>query len=222
VVIATVGSDWAQVAVTALLGAVTAFLGLSLRQKRRQETAVSVAENRFDAYASLWSQIPYSPELLELVHAPALGAGELRAIFDRMTGWYYGKGGGLLLGSGTRSIYLTVKKNLICAPEEFVPRSLGGELARRPEGRSALVVRQLSLLRSAMRADLDVYGKPWGSPLEPADREFLYACNVPGWRVQRTAAERLHWLADRLAGRTDPSRYRAPQASAPDALPVAQ
>jgi hypothetical protein len=205
---ANAASDWAQVAVTLLLGLVTAYIGLSIRQKRRQEIAVNVADHRLDAYAALWSTIPQSPELRKLQGDPPLTPAERRVIFDAMTGWYYGEGHGMMLGSGTRDIYLTVKTNLICEPDEFVPISLVDAVRRDDAVRSTAVVRQLSLLRSAMRADLEVYGKPWGKPLQPTDREFLYACRVPGWRVQRTADERRRWYADRFSRRTRPELYR--------------
>lgn len=228
VIVANAASDWAQIAVTLLLGVVTAYIGLSIRQKRRQEIAVNVADHRLDAYAALWSKIPLSPELRKLTGEPALTPNKRREIFDQMTAWYYGDGHGMMLGASTRSIYLTVKTNLICEPDQFVPTSCSDAIRESDEARSAAVIRQLSLLRSAMRADLEVYGKPWGKPLQPVDREFLYACRVPGWRVQRTVAERRRWLVDRLSGRTRPARYRPPEpaddrpegAACPEALPL--
>jgi hypothetical protein len=204
-------SDWAQIAVTVLLGLVTAYIGLSIRQKRRQEIAVNVADHRLDAYAALWAKIPLSPELRRLKGEPPLTPAELQEIFDQLTSWYYDEGHGMLLGVETRGIYLTVKTNLTCSPDQFVPMSLIDSVRGSDDVRSAAVVRQLSLLRSAMRADLEVYGKPWGKPLQPLDREFLYACRVPGWRVQRTLAERRRWLVDRLSGRTRPTLYRPPE-----------
>lgn len=200
-------SDWSQVAVTILLGLLTAYIGLSIRQKRRQEIAVSVSENRFAAYADLWSKIPVSPELMKLTKAPPLTAKDLRALFDSMTVWYYTGGHGMLLGTHTRVIYLTVKTNLICEPDEFVPVSKQAGILDNTEARSDLVIRQLSLLRTAMRADLELYGKSWGKSLEDDDREFLYACQVSGFRVQRGWAERGRWLADKFRGRTNPKRY---------------
>lgn len=205
---ANAASDWAQVAVTALLGLVTAYIGLSIRQKRRQEMAVNVADHRLDAYGALWSKIPLSPELRALTGAPPLTGRELRSLFDDLTLWYYEDGHGMLLSVDTRSIYLTVKTNLICKPDRFVPVSLAADVGGGEDARSEHVIRQLSLLRSAMRADLEVFGKPWGKPLDGVDREFLYACQVPGWRVQRTFAERCRWLLDRLRGRTRPELYR--------------
>jgi hypothetical protein len=206
---ASAASDWAQIAVTLLLGVITAYIGLSIRQKRRQEIAVNVADHRLKAYAELWSRIPLSPELRALRGDPPLRSEQLRRLFDELTDWYYLDGNGMLLGAQTRTIYLTVKTNLICPAEKFVPRSLIEKVHADPAERSVSVVRQLSLLRSAMKADLEVFGKPWGEPLGNLDREFLYACRVPGWRVQHTAAERCRWYADRLRGRTHPKHYRS-------------
>jgi hypothetical protein len=211
VIAANAASDWAQIAVTVLLGFVTVYIGLSIRQKRRQEIAVHVADHRLDAYAALWSKIPLSPELRKLRNEPPLTPNECRELFNELTAWYYGDGHGMLLGLSTRSIYLTVKTNLVCNPDQFVPISLIDDVRRSDDARSEAIVRQLSLLRSSMRADLEVYGKPWGKPLSALDREFLYACRVPGWRVQRTLAERRRWLVDRLRRRTRPTLYRPPE-----------
>jgi hypothetical protein len=207
VITANGASDWVQIVVTALLGLVTAYIALSIRQKRRQEIAISVSAHRLGAYGALWSKIRFSPELRDLTGAPPLDETSLRELFDQFTSWYYDDGNGMLLGGDTRSIYLTVKANLICEPDRFVPLSLRDEV-RRADKRSKHVIRQLSLLRSAMRADLEVYGKPWGKPLDDVDREFLYACRVPGWRVQRTFAERRRWFLDKLKRRTPPELYR--------------
>jgi hypothetical protein len=217
VIAANSASDWVQIAVTALLGFVTAYIAVSIRQKRRQEIAVNVASQRLSAYGALWSTIPLSPELRELKEMPALTKADLGSLFDQLTEWYYKDGNGMLLGVETRSIYLTVKTNLICAPDSFVPKSVANELRDSAAARSKHVIRQLSLLRSAMRADLEVYGKPWGKPLGNHDREFLYACRVPGWRVQRTFAERRRWLADKVRRRTRPDLYR--RQDAPDEPP---
>jgi hypothetical protein len=96
---ANAASDWAQVAVTLLLGLVTVYIGVSIRQKRRQEIAVNVADHRLDAYAALWSKIPQSPELRKLQGDPPLTPAELHVMFDQMTRWYYGEGHGMMLAS---------------------------------------------------------------------------------------------------------------------------
>src|SRR5690349_20496461 len=133
-------SDWAQVAVAIPLALLTAYLGLSIRLKRRQEIAVNVSEARFGAYADLWSKIPMSPELMKLTKAPPLTDKDLRKLFDRMTVWYYTGGHGMLLGTHTRVIYLTVKTNLICDWDEFVPVSKQSGIREDTDARSELVI----------------------------------------------------------------------------------
>jgi hypothetical protein len=193
-VAANAASDWVQIAVTAFLGVVTVFVGLSLTLKRRQETAVKVAESRFGAYTALWETIPYSPELRRLKKEPPLTPQQLERLFDKLTDWYYEGGRGMLLGNDARAIYLTVKKNMLCEAPEFVPKSQREAVAGSAAARSELVVRQLSLLRSAMRADLQVYGEPWGKRLDEVDREFLDACGVSLWRIEHGLRERLRLL----------------------------
>jgi hypothetical protein len=119
---------------------VTAYIGLSIRQKRRQEIAVNVADHRLEAYGALWSKIPVSPELRYLTGAPPLAPTELRSLFDRLTAWYYDDGHGMLLGVDTRSIYLTVKTNLICEPDWFVPGSLADAVRGSDDARSEYVI----------------------------------------------------------------------------------
>jgi hypothetical protein len=202
VVAVNAASDWAQVSVTAFVGVVTAFVGLSIHLKRRQEVAVTVAQNRFGAYAALWSMIPFSPELRRLKSAPPLTEAELTTLFDRLTSWYYEGGHGMLLGPETRGIYLAVKANMVCAAQDFVPASLRQAVAKSQAERSRLCVRQLSLLRSAMRADLEVYGKPWGRRLDSEDREFLRECGVSTWRIEHGLRERLRLLKAIVADRS--------------------
>jgi hypothetical protein len=207
-VAANAASDWAQVAVTAFVGLVTAFVALSITLKRRQEVAVTVAQNRFGAYAALWAMTPFSPELRRLKDTPALTEAELAALFDSLTTWYYEEGHGMLLGPETRGVYLTVKANMICPASEFVPESARPAVAASDAERSRLCVRQLSLLRSAMRADLEVYGKPWGQRLKQEDREFLRACGVSTWRIEHGFRERLRLLGTTVREKTRALRRR--------------
>jgi hypothetical protein len=206
-------ADWAQLAVTALLGVVTVVVGVSIHLRRRQEVAVTVAKKRFDAYAALWQLIPYSPETRKLRNDPPLSDADRTALFDRLTQWYYSAGNGMLLATDTRELYLTVKKNLICDAEEFVPAALRGRIRSSDAERSSVCVRQLSLLRSTMRADIEVFGRPWGKPLDEDDRAFLLACGVRTWRLLRTRRDRLR---ERLrVTRRPAARRTAPDAPAP-------
>jgi hypothetical protein len=191
VLVASTATDWATVAVTAFLGAVTIFVGLSIHLKRRQEIATVVTQRRYEAYSVLWALIPYSPELQELQPKQRLKPEDRGDLFDKMTGWYYGCGRGMMLGEDTRGIYLTAKKNLICEVEEFVPASAREQIRGSEEERTSQCVRQLSLLRSAMRADFEIFGKPWGREINDRDREFILESGARPSRLMRSRSARL-------------------------------
>jgi hypothetical protein len=176
---------------SAFLGVVTIFVGLSIHLKRRQEIAAVVTQRRYEAYSALWALISYSPELQELQPKQRLKPEDRDDLFDKMTAWYYGSGRGMMLGDDTRGIYLTAKKNLICKVEEFVPASARGQIRESEEERTSQCVRQLSLLRSAMRADFEVFGKPWGREINDRDREFSLECGARPSRLMRSRSARL-------------------------------
>lgn len=190
-VVASTATDWTTVAVTAFLGVVTIFVGLSIHLKRRQEIAAVVTQKRYEAYSSLWALIPYSPELQELQPKQRLKPEDRDDLFVKMTAWYYGSGRGMMLGDDTRGIYLTAKKNLICKVGEFVPASARKQIGDSEEDRTSQCVRQLSLLRSAMRADFEVFGKPWGREINDRDREFILECGARPSRLMRSRSARL-------------------------------
>lgn len=190
-VVASAATDWATIAVTAFLGVVTIFVGLSIHLKRRQEIAAVVTQRRYEAYSTLWALIPYSPELQELQPNQRLKPEDRDDLFDKMTAWYYGSGRGMMLGDDTRGIYLAAKKNLICKVEEFVPQAARGQIRGSDEERTKQCVRQLSLLRSAMRADFEVFGKPWGREVNDRDREFILECGARPSRLMRSRSARL-------------------------------
>jgi hypothetical protein len=189
--LASNASDWAQVAVTGVIGAVTVFAAFSIHLRRRQEIAVVVAGKRYDAYSALWELIPYSPEKQKLRKEQPLSLEQRTKIFDDMTHWYYCRGHGMMLGNETRELYLTAKKNLICDAAEFVPDSMVQLVSTSDDEWSKACVRQLSLLRTAMRADFEVFGKPWGRALDQHDRDFILACGARPSRLMRTRRERL-------------------------------
>ena len=186
-------SDWASVAVTGGLGLAGLYFANSLKRRARQDLDREVAEKRFVAYGSMWKyMIQASPmnavELAEASHAGSLAdGGDAQAtrrtidrdqLFDQLTNWYYRAGHGMLLSQDARNIYLTAKANLVCAPDKFLPASARAAVAEDVSERDRLIVRQLSLLRTAMRGDIAIYTAPWGSALTKEDVSFLYACGV--------------------------------------------
>ena len=186
-------SDWASVVVTGGLGLAGLYFANSLKRRARQDLDREVAEKRFAAYGSMWTHmIKASPmnaiELAEASHTGSLAdAGNAQddgrmidrgQLFDDLTDWYYKDGNGMLLSQDTRNIYLAAKANLVCAPDKFLPARARAAVAKGDSERDRLIVRQLSLLRTAMRGDIAIYTAPWGSALTDEDLSFLYACGV--------------------------------------------
>jgi hypothetical protein len=92
----------------------------------------------------------------------------------------------MLLTEPTRNIYLRAKANLTCPREELVPASLRDRAAEDDAVRGWASIDQFSLLRTSMRADVEISTQPYDEELSPADVSFLEACNVdlsrPPWR----------------------------------------
>lgn len=168
-------TDTLGIVVTLLLGAITAYVGLSVRLKARQEVATTVSERRFSAYAALWAETAVAAPMLAAGRPPLTGD-QLAELYRQLTAWYYKAGNGMLLSEQARAVYLGAKNNLVCPIDDYVPESLRATVLK--EGRSDAAIRQLSLLRTAMRGDLEIYAGPWGKELNEQDGEFLRACKV--------------------------------------------
>ena len=98
-----------------------------------------------------------------------------------------------MLAAETRTMYLKAKDNLVCSLEYFVPESTKMKLQSmskedQENQRGCYSIRQLSLLRSRMRADLEVYGKPYLKELDEDDRAFLTECRQKLWQKPWTTA----------------------------------
>ena len=137
-------------------------------------------------------------------------------LFKDLTDWYYRDGNGMLLSRHARNIYLTAKANLVCAPDKFLPAKARAAVANDDAERDRLTIRQLSLLRTAMRGDIAIFTTPWGSALTDEDVLFLCACGVDvsrdPWRgslprqlssqeqldLERLEADTPDWLIDSI------------------------
>jgi hypothetical protein len=91
----------------------------------------------------------------------------------------------MLLARTTREMYLTAKHNLICGPKALKPKGLLEMIC--PEldeqtRRGCISIRQLSLLRVQMKADLGIYGYPFVKELAEHERAFLHHCRARRWR----------------------------------------
>jgi hypothetical protein len=169
-----VAADWASVAVTLLLGVV----GFGLARNINRDVKLRLAERRLAAYERLWALMrqlsPYSEPLDE--------AGR-KQLHSEITDWYYAHGDGMLLQNVSRTVYLRAKDNLTGPVENLVPQEsrlrlerLSGLDQERERGR--LTQRQFSLLRTQLKTDLAIFGRPYGPRLGPEDRAFLGHCGV--------------------------------------------
>lgn len=208
--------EWATVVITLLLGLIAAYLGHNYRRQVR----LTLADHRLEAYSKLWELTGLAaPTRLDertglvAVDQPLSGSlsdGERTRLYSEMTTWYYRDGNGMLLGSQTRDLYLKAKHNLVCAdgelePERFRALLLKHELMGNGTNlseaeRGCYSIRQLSLLRSQMKADLAIYGVPFFGALQDHEKAFLQGCGVNllrrPWR--RAIGGRIWGLLSRL------------------------
>jgi hypothetical protein len=113
---------------------------------------------------------------------------ERETLHKNITSWYYEKGQGMLMTPETREMFFKVKDNLVFDPEtEFEPgrqptnfekavRDLEGDERAKYQGTA--LIRQLSLLRTRLKADLSLYGPPYDaeSTGDPDSIAFLKDC----------------------------------------------
>jgi hypothetical protein len=160
-----------------------AIVGLYLANSYRHQIALRVAERRLSTYAALWIKMGIAtPVRIAAWNVPQpLTAKEREELFRAFTAWYFEDGNGMLVGDGTRTIYLRVKDNLVCPIEYYQPQSIRDKLQKLPPGeqeqaRGTLAIRQLSLLRTRMKADLSIYGVPYHAGLDEDDKALLRHC----------------------------------------------
>lgn len=169
----------ANVVFTLILGAI----GLYLAHSLRRQLAERVAEKRLAAYAALWDKMSgTSPVRLTRWRPEPLTKEERQKLFDDFTAWYFEQGYGMLFGGGTRTIFLVVKDNLICPIVCYESKEIREKLLRlspeeQEKARGYLSIRQLSLLRNRMKADLDVYGPAYHIELDEDDEALLRFCD---------------------------------------------
>lgn len=134
-----------------------------------------MAAKRLPAYGSLWEKTKVASPM----RGRTLTREERSALYDQLTDWYYDGGQGMLMTEQTRNIYLRAKKNLTCADADVVPASLGCRIAQEGDAaRGQASIDQLSLLRTSMRADVEIFTEPYDEDLGDDDVAFLEACGI--------------------------------------------
>jgi hypothetical protein len=196
--------EWASVAVTGGLGLTGYWVASSLRLRRRTELESAAIERRWDAYKHVWKETQAAAPMRNLDPGVPLPAAARAKIYDALTTWWFAEGGGMLLGDPTRQIYLTAKHNLTCPDAELRPAEVATYVCAQPDpeaARSALAIRQLSLLRTAMRADLGIVAGVYGPDLDARDRAFLRHARAPLWKQPWWTGRWRDWPRERIAAR---------------------
>lgn len=181
----TSAAAWVSIAVTLLLG----IAGFVAARSINADRELRIAERRLTAYERLWALMRSASPL----DGPLDEKGR-RQLEKKLADWYYSNGDGMLLADGSRAMYLSAKDNLISSSDSLVPvesrerlRALTGIDLERERG--LLAQRQLSLLRTQLKADLRVFGQPHGPRLGDEDRAFLVHCGVDidhkPWKTSR-------------------------------------
>lgn len=166
---------WFDIGAKLFLGLV----GLYFAHSYRRQVRLKLAEKRLNAYAKLWALMEVATPVRERQGGQGqLSPEERKTLHDSLTHWYYSDGNGILLEKEARELYLTAKHNLICADEEVQPQELRKSVKNFSSQRGSLSMRQLSLLRSQMRADLTIFATWYYRGLKQSDKEFLAHCGV--------------------------------------------
>ena len=155
-----------------LIGTAIALVGLYLTHSLRRQQRLRIAEKRLDSYRELWGLMTVArpTRLTEIEGGKPLSREEADGLYGTSTEWYFTNGNGMLLTEPTKELYLEAKKNLGAYAS-------GNDGDWEAEGRR--VMHQLSLLRTQMKLDLDIYGRSYfDRELDDRDRDFLRSAGL--------------------------------------------
>ncbi|WP_426502813.1 hypothetical protein ACPPVO_34935 [Dactylosporangium sp. McL0621] len=109
-------------------------------------------------------------------------------LYEAMMRWYFADGDGIFASAATRDLFVAVRTNLTGPVASLRPTVLAAELASLPDDRAerrrgCLAIRQASLLRMQLKADLSLhFGFRYYSTLRADERALLRECGIPPWR----------------------------------------
>jgi hypothetical protein len=173
-------TGWTQAAGTLFLGLV----GLWLVHSYRRQARLKLIERQVDAYQKLWIlTASATPE-----RSTPMTEQERTEVYDAMINWYFAEGEGIFTSAATRDLFVGFRTNLVCPVASVVPGALAIELAAMVPAdaerrRGCVAIRQASLLRAQLKADLSLhFGFNYYSRLLPEDRAFLISCGISPWR----------------------------------------
>jgi hypothetical protein len=169
---------WAAI-VTAASAVLIAVVGWLVSLSFRTHTRAHLFEKRLDAYAALWQQLGELPvKAAKSDHDPA--EDDCVRIAGTLTAWYYADGGGMFVTDPTRKLWQAVRENLLA----------GG-------GGRVTLSRQASLLRTQLKADLEVY---YGRHLSgdrlrsEAEKDFLQSTVLESALFDALPARTRKWM----------------------------
>jgi hypothetical protein len=185
---------------TLIVGIATVFFAYNYRR----QISIRTAERRIDAYGALWTCMLAARPTRREIRQEVLTRQERWKLEKQMSRWYFTRGGGMLLSQDVRQMYFEVKRNLVADIDFLQPEIARSRIkalannAQRERERGALSMRQLSLLRTLMKADLDIYGRMYDKAPTDEDMAFIQRCKLDPadrpWRPSR-------W--ERLRGRAE-------------------
>jgi len=186
-----------------------AVVGLYLAHSFRRSQRLTIAEKRLGSYQALWElmEVARPTRLKPWDAAGPLSPAEARDLYTAMTHWYYGHGQGMLLTDRTKTLYLRTKERL-GAYSASAPADWATEGERR--------IDELSLLRTQMKRDLDIYGVFYAEKLDENTESLLRSAHIdperwlarPWFDAVGDAVASAWWRLRRLPG----SQKHAPEA----------
>ena len=141
-----------------IVGAAIALLGLFLAHNLRRQYRLRIAEERIGSYRQLWRILEVAtPERLDPAYGKdgiPLKPSEAGSLYIQMTEWYYESGNGMMLTDNTKVMFIKAKKRLASYSVDY--DDAGSNSLWQVDGKRR--IRELSLLRTQMKLDLDIYG----------------------------------------------------------------
>jgi hypothetical protein len=190
---------------TLIVGIATVFFA----HNYRRQISLQTAQRRIDAYGALWTAMHAARPTRTEIKGEVISEQERHDLEEQMSAWYFNQGHGMLLTQAARQMYFATKANLVADLDDLQPAIARERIkvqatdAKREWERGKLSIRQLSLLRTQMKADLDIYGRLYGKLPDDEDKAFIRYCKLnPNRRPWRPSQlKRLRGRVERLLER---------------------
>jgi hypothetical protein len=176
----TITTTGVQATGTLLLGLV----GLWFAQNYRRQIRLKLAERQVESYMRLWALTASASPF----RTTPLDSAERQKLYDDISRWYFDDGDGIFASAAARNLFVGVHTNLVCPIDAMKPAILAKQLAVLPQAeaercRGCAIIRQVSLLRTQLKADIAMHvGVDYYPDLRPDDRAFLRSCGLSSRR----------------------------------------